>query len=520
MKPEYLTALSVVFDNPAKATALLEDMNYPRDRVPPWDTTSRAWWSRVVREIDDGITEGGFAVLFSYASRQYPGNRPFREAMLDYPQSPAPAAEAVPGPGFPPPPPLGSSGAAAQQPSPPPKADLGGPQVAPHSDEWPTITLIGSDRSDDFIREVRRHDPSAQLCYATQGQACVALSFTGVRAQEVADQVGAEVNRWNEDTEGDRGNERADVEYAVYPFRPYALREITVYGPDGEGFLLHGVPSTTPVRDIPWAVLQRYADDAVRDRRGRFLRTTVDLIEPDGTARRLNPDETLHAARVPDGAHLRIHPEATAGAHPSSYREMVLGAQRQIERYAERNKDWFRIVEIRHRELPTRYLIEFDAAGFAPPERIDDTPAELLKPHPVDVHRVSIELLREFPVRPPWVVWRTPIFHPNILRLPPGDARAGAVCLGALMDAYRPDLDLGDLCQMLVNIAAYRNYEVLRPDELGGEGYLDKVAAQWARSPEGQRQIEERGGTPRTDLTGSDQPDIRRRPLEISTWDT
>jgi hypothetical protein len=98
----------------------------------------------------------------------------------------------------------------------------------------------------------------------------------------------------------------------------------------------------------------------------------------------------------------------------------------------------------------------------------------------VDEHEVLLLLPESFPMQAPAAFWQTPIFHPNVRR---GN---GKVCLGVLEDRYRPGLDFGDLCQMLADIAAYRNYEVR-------EGY-DAEAREWALSPAGQMAIEGRGG--------------------------
>ena len=101
-------------------------------------------------------------------------------------------------------------------------------------------------------------------------------------------------------------------------------------------------------------------------------------------------------------------------------------------------------------------------------------------PEPVDEHEVFLILPEGFPVQAPLAIWQTPVYHPNI------DLETGKVCLGALEDRYRPAMDFGELCQILVDMAGYRNYEVR-------EGY-NTDAAEWAVSPEGRASIEARGG--------------------------
>ena len=93
--------------------------------------------------------------------------------------------------------------------------------------------------------------------------------------------------------------------------------------------------------------------------------------------------------------------------------------------------------------------------------------------------------------------WRSEVFHPNIVPAWRGDVPKGAVCLGPLMDAYRPDLDFAVLCQLLVDMAGYRNYEARtlgRWEET--EGYVNVPAATWARSERGQERILAIGGIP------------------------
>ena len=59
------------------------------------------------------------------------------------------------------------------------------------------------------------------------------------------------------------------------------------------------------------------------------------------------------------------------------------------------------------------------------------------------------------------------------------------------MDGYRPDLDFGYLCQLLVDIGTYRNYDVV-----DASTFPDPPAALWARTDAGQRLIQSIGGPP------------------------
>ncbi len=74
------------------------------------------------------------------------------------------------------------------------------------------------------------------------------------------------------------------------------------------------------------------------------------------------------------------------------------------------------------------------------------------------------------------------------------------MCLGALAESYRPSLDFGELCQILVDMAAFRNYSLLedsgrldafgRPEVRGN--YYDRAAAEWVVTNQGR--IAEIGG--------------------------
>jgi hypothetical protein len=50
-------------------------------------------------------------------------------------------------------------------------------------------------------------------------------------------------------------------------------------------------------------------------------------------------------------------------------------------------------------------------------------------------HRFRLELLNEYPLKPPVVTWLTEISHPNIV-----PNIAGAVCVSVLGEGWRPDL--------------------------------------------------------------------------------
>jgi ubiquitin-protein ligase len=110
-------------------------------------------------------------------------------------------------------------------------------------------------------------------------------------------------------------------------------------------------------------------------------------------------------------------------------------------------------------------LISFEAKGD-PPEQysIYYRCTGLRSPGvPQNNHAVVISLGAQYPVRPPAIVWQTPIFHPNIK--PPY-----ACVLG---EAWKARKFLDELVLQLGEMIQYKSYNVHDP--------LDPEAAAWAR---------------------------------------
>jgi ubiquitin-protein ligase len=168
---------------------------------------------------------------------------------------------------------------------------------------------------------------------------------------------------------------------------------------------------------------------------------------------------------------LEVHPERRAGSvNPFLLTESLSMVKNQILAFARANPGFE--VQANSVDVPTEYLVRFHAPGFAPgspPRRIEE-------------HEVLLVLPPDFPVKAPEAYFQRPVFHPNV------DRKTGLVCLGVLAESYRPGLHFGTLCQMLVDMASYRNYELR-------EGY-DMEAAAWAATAEGQAAIASIGGRP------------------------
>ena len=108
---------------------------------------------------------------------------------------------------------------------------------------------------------------------------------------------------------------------------------------------------------------------------------------------------------------------------------------------------------------PEVYVIRFRGRGVWKPDGSD---AVSLR----EGHEVLIRLGACYPRMIPELVWRTPIFHPNI-------SANGVVCLGGYSTHWAPGLRLDELCVMLWDIARYANYDVDSP--------YNRAASHWAR---------------------------------------
>ena len=83
-----------------------------------------------------------------------------------------------------------------------------------------------------------------------------------------------------------------------------------------------------------------------------------------------------------------------------------------------------------------------------------------------ETHRCDIYLHRDYPRRPPVVVWATPVFHPNLL----GPDRNGGVCIGS----WSASESLADLVRRLADLASWRS--------VNPEDPLDLEAAKWTKT--------------------------------------
>ncbi|MCW8378494.1 ubiquitin-conjugating enzyme E2 [Streptomyces justiciae] len=484
MRDELYNELERVI-NPREGEIILRTIGFPESRLPSVDATARVYWSEARRLIDAGVLVDGEAQLARAVHNEYPGNALFRasvealEPVTEPPQPPR-AEHRVP-------PPAGPTPTAA-------------PQAEPEPDTYPTLVFVCSTHHASFIEEVRRLDARAELFFVSQGEEAqvgqIAMSLTRELTLGQIEDVRGELIAGGAPTD-------LEILQEVYDHRPYLLEALRVNGPDQQPYDLAGVPSITPVRDIAAAVLAHY-----EGRMGRRPRTVVDHQQPDGSFRRLDPAQSLHEAGVREGDTLNVYPEATAG-HAELRMQAIIRVREEMHRYADQHED-FEIVDTDDPEFPTDYEIRFKGPGLRLPEQ--QSASALPRPEAQDKHNLLILLGPDFPLVAPAVFWLSPIFHPNIKGPDPQYPEAeGAVCLGVLAHSWRPALDFGQLCQMLVDMAGYRNYEI--------SDSFNPIAALWATTEDGAAMIEAIGGKPPVPAPPPDDGALRVGALRIRRTD-
>lgn len=271
---------------------------------------------------------------------------------------------------------------------------------------------------------------------------------------------------------------RVSVARESHAFRDYFLDPLQAEGPDGQRFVLDHVRASTRLVDVAQAILEAYEEAFWPMGKGEKALPVVDLRRPgERGARRLFSQQTLHDAGVRPFDLLEVHPERRAGSvNPFLLTESLAMVKNQILEFAATHTGFE--VQANALDVPTEYLVRFRVPGFAPgspPRRIEE-------------HEVLLVMPPDFPVKAPEAYFQREVFHPNV------DAKTGLVCLGVLAESYRPGLHFGTVCQMLVDMASYRNYELRE--------FYNAEAHAWASSPEGQAAIVAIGGRSRIELEG------------------
>jgi hypothetical protein len=422
--------LTNMITDPTNARIVLIATGFDVGMIPPF-TNAEEFWDKICQYIDSGKVRGGFETLIEEVNRQYP----FKP--LDPDLEPTK-----------------------------PSQSQGNKALSLIVSGWDDPLRLNN-RIRDLANEMGMPPDSVQLGFANQEGILVHLiDWTPEQALQLGKLI---------DAEGRKAGHSSQSGVETNPFRDYLLWQLFVEGPDQARFELNNLRASTILRDIAQGVLATQYDQSAMGigPGGRGRRTTIDRVKSDGSTERCDPDKTLHESNIRDGDTLHVAPESTAGSINPMIREEALARVRsQIVAFAQSHSGFH--VEANARHTPTEYIIRFRAPSFAPPAALNSPPLE------IDSHEVFLVLPPDFPMKAPMVFWQTPIFHPNV------SPKNGEVCLGDLGEHYRPGLDFGELCQMLIDIAAFRNYAV-------SEGY-NMDAQEWAMSEDGQEAIENRGG--------------------------
>lgn len=450
-----LDELAAVFQNPVNAGVLLAAIGFPRTRIPNFPEGGDAlnFWTRVCELINNGVFEGGFDALIEAAAKRYPYNPVF--ARYRTPEVEVPPQGAV------------------------------------------SILVMGWSDPQDLINTARTLAQQQGMNPDT-----VNLGFANIEGVLLSltdwtpDQALSLAKALAENSANTANPARTTV--STSPFTDYLISRLLIEGPDQARFEIGNIRASTKVGDIARGVIGTQYDPGMfgSGTTGAGRNAVVDHVNKDGTNERCDPDKTLHESNIRDGDTLHVSPESTAGSiNPVTREEALARARSQIVTYAESHPGFQ--VDANARRIPTEYIFRFQAPSWAPPPVPGGDPVE------IETHEVFLFLPADFPMQAPGVYWRTPIFHPNV------DPKDGEVCLGALGEHYRPGLDFGELCQMLLDIATYQNYAV-------EEGY-NLEAQKWALSKDGQVAIEKRGG--KSTIRKMIKQIITPRPLQIKRVD-
>lgn len=449
-----LDELVTVIQDEANARILLEVIDYPRAGRPtfPTNTNTYNYWMDIGQQIAGGVLPIGndLQQLVDAAAERYPSNPIFQQYRSQTEQVQQQSEQET-----------GKAHSTPKTQDAPTQRDRSPQYVHILVRGWEDVeSLIDSTRN--LSNEYGRPPDTIQLGFANAEGVLLSLEgWTVEQAWSLANGL-----RTNPPTSG----QPIEATAAASTFQDYLLSRLYVEGPDQSRFEINDIRASTPIRDVAQGVILEAYDSKAFPGGGR--KTVVDRVNPDGSTQRLDPNKSLHESGIKEGETLQVSPESTAGIHPQVREEALARTCTQVLAYAASHPGFE--VAANARRTPTEYTFKFQVPSFAPPAIPGSSPIE------IDQHEVYLILPPEFPMQAPTAYWQTPIFHPNI------DPRFGHVCLGALEESYRPSLDFGELCQILVDIAGYQNYTL-------EEGY-NGAASEWALSKEGQIAIQRRGG--------------------------
>jgi hypothetical protein len=447
------------FRREGSARSLLLSIGFPDNRVPTFGSNPTEFWDAACDELSGGITtdEEPFLMLVSEAARLYQGNENFQSirdqfAHLTDDGDAAPTQDQN----------SSQTGAAATPPIRTLSINIGSHISNPalYSFLHEIVHANGGNVNIDIVPENHRGiHVSGNLTRDELAEVCQGIN-EGARAQ---------------------GIDATAVPAHFEGFRDYYLDPLYVQGPDGSRYEAACVPASMRVKDLANDVADELVDGWPRGEGDQPRPAVVDRVDKSGARTRLRDDQTLHDAGVRPHDTVVVNPERTAGSvNPQLRYEAIVNARHQILEFARATPGF--MVQVNSQDTPTEYVFRFKARGYASVDPL----------LPIEDHEVFFQLPEDFPIRAPLAVWQHEFWHPNV------HFESGLVCLGILTEDYRPALHLGVVCQMLIDMASYRTYEV-------HEGF-NREAAEWANSFEGQAAIVECGGRPLQEMLAKHSP--------------
>jgi hypothetical protein len=470
--------VTVAFQNDAEAISVLRATGLSSSRIPQNFTTDPDQaWLRVFRYFDLGAIRDPYRDLLAAVLHVYPYHdvlRPIAERHRIV------APEEVRAELAPEPEPEPEPEATEQEPARPPRVT---PAAAPTG---PTCHVI-----------VRTEDEPSRLHAES---VLTGLGLDPVQMWATATAASLRVNATDAAALEQRLDQDAtDIGWTVVaPGQPdYLLQTLIVEGPDGRRFRVRDVPAQESISNMAREVVE---SQYPRPSGSRTLPITVDHVR-DGQPQRVDGDSTFDEAQIRDGDTVRVGYQTNAGSvNPDEHQAALFRARNQIDAFASSHPGFG--VRANSAQLPTEYELSFTQRSLGPAERMGDDPV------PIDDHVVLLQLGPDFPRTPPMLWWESPIFHPNVSPNY-GDARvrrpqtAGLVCLGILAESWQPSWSFGDLCQMVIDMAAYRSYGLWEQVGWNDDGtprrkgdFYDADAAEWVQR--NQHVIEALGGVVKT----------------------
>jgi ubiquitin-protein ligase len=431
---QVLDIIASTYTDENNAALLLDKIGFPENLRPPFSEPV-FYWRTVCMHISKGRTQGGFEDLLIRSLDIYPFNQPIRN-FLNTKHIDVPAEKG-----------RGTN------------INIYEPEGAQLSDDQLTALLRTA---------VNQAGISAQIEISFRIRNHISIFINSVTPQVVHFQqqlqnilpMGYEASILSQDSLPD-----------------YLIRQFYVEGPDQRRLLYTNIPASTSIQDIGNSVSQYYGQAWPENTSGNPRNATIDVMRPNGISERINnPLATLHESGIQENTVTQVSTETTAAhINPQIREQALVRVRNEVEAFCKKNSTI--TMEKNYPTLPTLYILTFTANGWAMPRHSSELPS------PQTRHQVSIFLGANFPLRAPEVHWQEPvIFHPNV------HPKTGRVCLGDLEDCYQPGLNMEHLCQTIIDVADYINYQ---PDSC-----LNPEAGQWAKSQEGQSEIIRHGGRP------------------------